>query len=153
MSGDLRERFAQRMTRLRGNLDGIAAVFASTPDRAKPGPGALPAFAWLLEASYSDIEEVFKSLVRSCGDEVPNSLNWHRELLDAVSQPTPKRAAAVTTGLKVELEDYLQFRHFARYSTFLVLDWAQMKPLVDGLPRVVERFRVEMEQFLAAHLP
>jgi hypothetical protein len=28
VSGDLRERFSQRMTRLRGNLDGIAAVFA-----------------------------------------------------------------------------------------------------------------------------
>lgn len=146
MSLDLRTLLNDRLGRLQGNLGAAAKILARRPGMG-PDPEDLPGLAWLLESSYSDMEEVWKGIARHFGETLPNSTSWHRDLLDSMAASTQARANVISPTLRDTLEDYLSFRHFARYSTFAVLSWAQMQSLVLQLPEVVHEFREELSRF------
>jgi len=148
VSGDLRERFDLRCSRLDGNLGALARILARRSATPGSDDETLPGLAWLLEASYSEMEEVLKGVARHCGDALPASTTWHRDLLDLMAAPSGDRPTVLSEVLKIDLEEYRAFRHFSRNATFLVLDWERMRPLVDGLESVVGRFRTELEAFL-----
>ena len=113
----------------------------------------LPGLAWLLEASYSDMEEVLKGVAANFSEETGPADSWHQGLLDQMVSPTAKRAAVLTPELRDQLDPYRAFRHFSRYSTFRILEWDQMAPLVEGFSRVADRFCSEVELFLTHKAP
>jgi hypothetical protein len=76
------------------------------------------------------------------------ALGWWVSFRAAGGSVSERPEQVVSLALKTELEDYLAFRHFSRNATFVVLDWERMRPLVDGLDDVVQRFRSEIEAFL-----
>ena len=141
------------MRRMRENLAAVKSIRDKWTDPGSAPPLDLPGLAWLLASSYSEVEEVLKAVAQQYDGGLPTTTSWHRELLDRSARPTDRRRAVLDDACRLLLEDYLSFRHFSRYSTFSVLDWAQMRPLVDAFPSAVDAVCVAIEAFLAAPEP
>ncbi|MBL8747728.1 MAG: hypothetical protein JNK78_01105 [Planctomycetes bacterium] len=146
MSLELRTVLEDRLTRLKGNEDAVAPIVARRS--GPPAPEDLAGLAWLLESSYSDIEEAWKAIARHFEEPTPTSTSWHRDLLDSMANQSRRRGPVISTDLRDSLEEYLSFRHFSRYSTFAILRWDQMQPLVERLPTAIAGFRCAIERLL-----
>jgi uncharacterized protein YutE (UPF0331/DUF86 family) len=65
-----------------------------------------------------------------------------------------KRTELLALRAEIEaLEPYLGFRHFFRHSYTFEIDWEKLRPLVDQVEGVFEKFRQDVEAFLAAQRP
>lgn len=148
MSRELTERFEFRRQRLEADLAGIRSLLARMQPGRDPDPLDLPGLAYLLQLGYQEMEEVLKGIAQHF-NELSASAAWHRELLDSMAAPSGARGQVISEALRLDLEDYLAFRHFARYTTFPVLDWAQLEPLVKRIDGVAECFNGEIEAFLS----
>lgn len=135
------------------NCEVMNRLLQRSPESEGPDADDLPGLAWLMQSTYTEMEEVLRDIVRALGEEIPSSSSWHRDLLEQVSAPTEGRPAILSQGLQVELDQYRSFRHVARSATFPVLDWARMKPLLDGIDAVLGQFLGEVEAFLASIAP
>lgn len=107
----------------------------------------LPGLAWLLGAIYNEVEEVLKGVAKLHGEEVPSTHSWHRDLLEQMSAPTPKRRALLASSTRTQLDEFRAFRHASRHATFLELDWQRMEPLFSRLPRMLEDFFAAIDAF------
>ena len=81
-----------------------------------PGPIERSALAAMLHSFYTGIENVFRRIAIECDGYSPDGDTWHRDLLDAMAQPTERRPAVISKDLHDALKEYLGFRHMFRYA-------------------------------------
>jgi hypothetical protein len=73
----------------------LAKILGRSSAASVPDDSDLPGLAWLLGASYSEMEEVFKGVASHFGEPIPNSPTWHRDLLDQMAAPGNARGSVV----------------------------------------------------------
>ena len=147
MWAELERRLRDRRERLHGNLAAIDGLLARSSG-AEPAALDLPGLAKLVENCYSDLEEVLKAIAKAVDGRMPQGHDWHRELLEQMAMAQASRPAVLDDTLRVELSAYLAFRHYSRNSTFALLDWAKMKPLVLGARLTFESAITAVATFL-----
>lgn len=113
-----------------------------------PDPIQLSALAALLHAFYSGIENVLKRVATELDGATPSGESWHRELLEAMTTSTERRAAVISEGLRDSLSEYLQFRHFFRHAYTFELRWDKMRSLVLGCEATLVMLEDELNKFL-----
>lgn len=68
-----------------------------------------------LQAYYTGIERIFRTIAEKIDDSIPESERWHKDLLDQVAIEVPQvRPSIISKSLRDELFDYLAFRHVIR---------------------------------------
>ena len=106
------------------------------------------ALAAMLHSFYTGIENVFKRVAVECDGQSPGGDTWHRDLLDAMAEPSEQRPAVISEDLHDALRAYLNFRHVFRHGYGFRLEWARMSPLVDRCERCLRDFQEDVDLFL-----
>jgi hypothetical protein len=80
---------------------------------------------------------------------LPGGAFSHANLLAQMAQELPGiRPPVLTVALWLRLQDYLAFRHFFRHAYGYTLEWATLRPLVEGMAAT----RTELQSQLTAFL-
>jgi hypothetical protein len=106
------------------------------------------AAALFLHSFYNGIESIVLLIFKNIGENIPNDLQWHKELFEKTFETTDKRTIIFRNEYKEQFADYLSFRHYIRHSYGSELDWKRLKPLInnaDALWKIIEK---DIEQFI-----
>lgn len=86
-----------------------------------------------LHSFYSGVEKLFELIVRQF-DTLPTGKDWHKTLLEQVTESTTIRPAIIGPECAQQLDEFRRFRHLVRnvYSTNLQPE--KMSDLIETLP-------------------
>lgn len=108
----------------------------------------ITSFAGFLHNFYSGIEIILLRIAKKIDKDIPTGINWHKDLINHMSYETEFRPYVVTTELKEQLLEYLNFRHFFRHSYTYELKWEKIKPLLKNIKRLYNDFKIDLKRFL-----
>lgn len=118
-------------------------------DIDNPPKTYINSFALIVHSFYCGIEKIFKRIAAQADGKVPNSKNWHKILLNKMSEENkPARGIVISRDLSLTLQRYLAFRHLVRNMYVFKLDWYQFKPLVVEFNQTYLSFKNEIQTFL-----
>lgn len=99
---------------------------------------------------YCGVERIFERIAEELNGGIPEGENWHIQLLkDMTIQIEEVRPSVISKELVAELKGYLEFRHRFRNIYGFELEWNKMKGLKETMPGVAERFKKEIQEFIA----
>lgn len=143
----LARRLAAEIENELGRLDQLAEEAASAP--RDDSPFGLRARGSILHDFYSGIERVFQRIAEELNGGVPQSGQWHRQLLTDMSLPIPDlRPAPINAALAEELGDFLRFRHLFRNTYGWELRADRIRRLEGRMPGVKDQFHSQVRDFL-----
>ena len=108
----------------------------------------LDSVALNLHSFYSGLEKLFELIARHVDQNLPNSENWHRDLLQQMAEDLPSLRPAVISQESANIVDeFRRFRHLVRnvYTTELVPE--KMAGLMEFLPELWPRLSAELLAF------
>ena len=147
------QRLADDLTAELNEFLGLKAEIANAESRlgtSVPDAFELRAVGSILHDVYGGAEGICQHVAKEIDRRVPVGANWHRDLLDQMTQPLTKtRPAVVQPETAALLEKYRAFRHIFRNIYGPKLDWTQMKPLLDNATPTIDTFAADIEQFIA----
>ncbi|MCK5241341.1 hypothetical protein KAR34_02705 [bacterium] len=132
--------------RVNAELDNIKQVLAKFPqDCSGSNLSALEiaGIATLIHNFYNGTENIIKQIVRHYGLTLPVGPSWHRDLLQLTVE-----SKIISESTANGLKRYLAFRNFFVYGYAFELEFAKLKPLVEGIEGIFKSF----EQDIAACL-
>jgi len=147
----LAEKVASQVIFEIGQINQLLSAYADLWERAQentPNLVELTAIASVLHSFYNGLENIFLSIAKGLDQQVPSGAQWHRDLLEQMTQQTTDRPSVISSKVVQKLADYLGFRHFYRHSYSFFLDWEEMENLVIALPEVWEQTRKALQDFL-----
>ena len=135
----------QQLNRLRDEAKSNQADFdQSLPSTLRD----LRGIAGNLADIYQGAENCFQRIARVTQEGLPSGLEWHRQLLDQMSQEVPRvRPRVLRPETRTALEPYRSFRHLARHLYGFDLKWPEMQPLLLNATSVIEALVFDLEQF------
>jgi hypothetical protein len=134
-----------------GQIDSLFDSYAGLFERAEksvPDLIEITAIASVLHSFYNGLENIFRSIAKEIDDDVPASAQWHRDLLNRMTEVTANRNAVLTAETSDRLSEYLGFRHFFRHSYSFFMEWGELEKLVTPLQEVWTQTKREIELFL-----
>lgn len=146
MSDKLRKQIAVEQEQIGRLFEQHQALLHKCATEA-PDPVERSALAAMLHSLYTGIENVFRRIAIECDGYSPDGDTWHRDLLDAMAQPTERRPAVISQDLHKALREYLGFRHMFRYAYSIDLRWDKMADLVLGVGGLWQRVSAELQAF------
>lgn len=137
-------------------IDQLLVVYADLWERVQqrtPDLVEVAATAAVLHSFYTGLENIFLSIAKELDHQVPSGLQWHRDLLVQMSQPTANRRNVISAEMILKLTDYMGFRHFFRHAYSFFLDWEKLRKLVIPLREVWADVKKELDEFLGSLTP
>jgi hypothetical protein len=104
--------------------------------------------ASVLHSFYTGLEKIFLLIAKGIDKSVPTTEQWHRTLLNRMSETTPARNPVLTIETSDSLSAYLSFRHFYRHSYSFYLDLTELEKLVVPLPQTWFQVKTELSLFV-----
>lgn len=99
-----------------------------------PSQFALNAIASYLHQFYTGCERILERIAVQVDESLPGGAFSHANLLAQMAREQPGiRPAVLDKALWLRLQDYLAFRHFFRPAYGYTLEWAKLRPLVEGM--------------------
>jgi hypothetical protein len=141
---------------VRQEIEMIERLFSTYRDlleharQTEPNLIELTALASVLHSFYTGLENIFQAIAKQDDSGLPDSAQWHRDLLWQMARVTMQRPAALSSTTASRLLDYLSFRHFYRHGYSFFLEWNELTKLVQPLPEVWAQTRHDLETFLNA---
>ena len=109
---------------------------------------ALRAKASVLHDFYTGTERIFTKIASELNGGIPNTQQWHTELLHDMSLHLEEiRPPVITTELRDALVPFLRFRHLFRNLYGFSLDPRRLGELADVFPAVLDQLRREIKTF------
>lgn len=108
----------------------------------------LTAAASVLHSFYNGIENLFITIAKRIDGRIPQSQQWHRDLLKQMSEPTENRMIVISEETLKKLLEYMGFRHFFRHAYSFMLNWSEMKDLFLHIDEVWSSVKEDIRQFL-----
>lgn len=134
-----------------GQIDLLFDSYADLLERAEksaPDLIEITAIASVLHSFYNGLENIFRSIAKEIDNDVPTSAQWHRDLLNRMTEAVANRRPVLTTETSDRLSEYLGFRHFFRHSYSFFMEWDELEKLVTPLENVWAQTKDELERFL-----
>lgn len=134
-----------------GQIDKLFASYSELLNHAqnnKPNLVEITALASVLHSFYNGLENIFLTIAKRIDSQIPDTDQWHRNLLTNMTQATNRRDPVLTLDLAYHLTDYLGFRHFYRHSYSFVLEWDELEKLVVPLEDTWRDTKAELNDFL-----
>ncbi len=100
----------------------------------------------VLHSFYMGIENIFRRIAIELDRGLPTGPSWHIELLDSMAKANPRRGSVISEELRIDLYDYLSFRHTFRNIYTFQIKWDKMKNLVENLEKTFKRFEKEIRK-------
>lgn len=93
----------------------------------------------------------FKQIAQTIDRSVPESADWHRQLLRQMAASVWETRPAVLGAETVAmLEDYFSFRHVVRNIYSMNLKFDRVEALAVVLPECLSLVRADLQSFIAA---
>ncbi|OGU76736.1 MAG: hypothetical protein A2V93_06610 [Ignavibacteria bacterium RBG_16_34_14] len=132
--------------KIKAEFENIDKVFNELPSHTKlPYLSILElaGVAALLHNFYNGIENILKQVFISKKIIIPENKTWHKELLEkAVDNKI------LSEESKIQLGEYLAFRHFFSHAYAIDLYSEKMESLVKNSKQVYQIFKEEMSKFI-----
>lgn len=128
-------------------FDSYTALFERA-EKSVPDLIEITAIASVLHSFYNGLENIFRSIAKEIDDDFPASTQWHRDLLNRMTEATANRRPVLTIETSNRLSEYLGFRHFFRHSYSFFMKWDELEKLVTPLQEVWTQTKDELENFL-----
>ena len=106
------------------------------------------AMATVLHSFYNGVENTFKIILKGCNEKLPDSKEWHIELLNISIKPCENRPAIISMDLQEKLVEYMKFRHTFRHMYAYQLKWAKMENLALNIENIIKQFVFEIRLFI-----
>ncbi len=103
----------------------------------------LAAIGTFLHNFYNGIENILKQLLKRKGIKIPQTPNWHKELLSL-----SVKHKIISNKLSDELYEYLAFRHFFIHSYGFKLEEKYLTILTDKVSSVWKKFYKQIKSKL-----
>ena len=146
MSSDIKQDILDSLDDIGDLLDSYESLFIRVNQR-EPDNIELAALATVLQSFYNGVESIFLLVSKQIDNATPGDPSWHQVLLNQMIAATNKRAYLIHPDTASMLAPYLKFRHFFRHAYVFMLDWRQMKPLIDNLGAVWNTVRDDIMVF------
>ena len=126
------------------DIENIDRVFEELPNHAilpQLSVLELAGVTTLLHNFYSGVENILKRILIEKGLSRPQGNAWHKELLNLAESQN-----IISSQLKIELGEFLAFRHFFSRAYALDLYAERMEPLVKSAQELYESFKIEISK-------
>lgn len=145
------EKFVSRVNFEIEQIDQLLLTYAPLLERVRreaPDLVEITALGSVLHSFYNGLENIFLRVAKEIDQIVPSGKQWHRDLLNQMTNLTSQRGPVFSIDTVNGLADYLAFRHFYRHSYSFFLKWNELQGLVDPLEEVWEQTKAELKSFL-----
>ncbi|MGD1006171.1 MAG: hypothetical protein ABR980_02945 [Ignavibacteriaceae bacterium] len=132
--------------RILAELENIDEIFGELPPHIKLpyiSTLELAGVAALIHNFYNGIENIIKQILILKNILIPDGKSWHKELIDITVNEN-----IISEDCKINISQYLAFRHFFSHSYALDLYSEKMEPLVGNFQEVYSLFKKEISKFL-----
>ena len=144
------ERIHQELADLEQVIARVERGMAAAQQRPEDLDLYLDAVALNIHDFYTGLERIFRHIAATVDGSVPESGEWHRELLRQMSIELPQIRPRVLSAEVVQiLDEYLGFRHVVRNIYAFQFDPERIEHLVIRLRPGFERVRAELLSFAA----
>jgi predicted nucleotidyltransferase len=107
-----------------------------------------------LHSFYSGVERMLKQIAQTIDRSVPDTADWHRQLLRQVAAPVRRiRAAVLRPETLAMLNEYCSFRHLVRNIYSFNLRLERVDKLAEELPLCLTLLREDLDRFALAIEP
>jgi predicted nucleotidyltransferase len=140
------ERELEELTILTHKVEALLGKLRQTQDDDYLGTVALD-----IHSFYSGIERIFKQIAQTVDRSIPDSADWHRQLLRQMAAPVwDIRPPVLRPETLAMLEDYCSFRHVVRNIYSMNLKFDRVEALASGLPECLTLVRDDLQHFIQA---
>lgn len=116
--------------------------------RATQDEDFLGSIALNLHSFYSGAERIFKQIAQTIDQSVPDTADWHRQLLRQMTADIDGlRPSVITKETKNLLDEYCSFRHVVRNIYSTNLKFKRLEELAESLPMCFGSLRIDLENF------
>lgn len=103
--------------------------------------------AFNLDSFYSGVERIFRDIALTVDGSVPETVEWHRDLLYQISAEVGGRPAVITRDTRRCLENLREFRHMVREKFAFNIRPARLQELIDLLPDCYDAVHLDLSTF------
>lgn len=104
-----------------------------------------------LHSFYAGVEAIFEDIARTLDGVIPDSPNWHQELLKQMAaQIAGVRPAVISVQTRYCLDEYRSFRHLVRNLYTFRLRASRIAELCDGLRSCYAALHADVVEFMQA---
>jgi len=104
-----------------------------------------------IHSFYSGAERILKQIAQIIDGSVPDTPQWHRQLLRQMANPIREvRPAVLSPDTFERLNDYCSFRHVVRNLYTFNLNSERVAPLADALPICWDSLHQDLESFISS---
>lgn len=101
-----------------------------------------------IHSFYTGVERIFKQIAQTIDGSVPDTPNWHRQLLRQMSSPViSKRSPVIDIKTRDLLENYCSFRHVIRNIYSFNLQPEPVQKLAEDLPYCFDLLQQDLQNF------
>ncbi|MGB2923715.1 MAG: nucleotidyltransferase domain-containing protein [Limnothrix sp.] len=119
--------------------------------RATQDEDYLGSIALNLHSFYSGAERIFKQIAQTVDQSVPDTADWHRQLLRQMTADLDGlRPFVITKETKNLLDEYCSFRHVVRNIYSTNLKFKRLEELAENLPMCFKSLRIDLKNFTAS---
>ena len=145
---DLRDEVRYDLTQMQTVVEELEALRRDV-GRQEPTLREVMAAGAFLSSFYNGVENILKRVSKHHGVPLPTGDQWHVALLDGFREPpTAGLPVLLPEPLAVELDVFRRFRHVARTSYGIELDWARVAAGIDRIASVFGEFRAVLSDYL-----
>ncbi|HHY56806.1 MAG TPA: hypothetical protein GYA08_15380 [Chloroflexi bacterium] len=102
-----------------------------------------------LHSFYAGVETIFEDIARTLDGVIPDSPNWHQELLKQMAaEITSVRPAVISVQTRYCLDEYRSFRHLVRNLYTFHLRTSRVAELCDGLRSCYAALQADIMSFM-----
>lgn len=103
-----------------------------------------------LHSFYSGVERIFKQIAQTIDNSIPDTADWHRQLLRQMTATIPNiRPLVIRQETRIILDEYCSFRHVVRNIYSLNLKSDRVQKLAEELPNCLNYVREDLEIFFS----
>ncbi|MDR2964322.1 MAG: hypothetical protein LBU88_00920, partial [Treponema sp.] len=136
------------ISRIDKSLSDVSPLLNLCKIKEQPDIIEMTAVAQVLHSFYNGVESIIVLFFKYMNENLPNDLRWHKTLLEMAYGSNSKKIKILNENAKKDLENYLSFRHFIRYSYSSELDWKVMGPLVKEIENIWKNMKKDFEIFI-----
>lgn len=138
---------AKLSQRIQVELDNISQVLlelGKIRNKKSKSTVELAGIATFIHNFYNGVENILNQILKEKNVIVPKTESWHKNLL-----VTSLQYAIISEQLKINLSEYLAFRHFFVHAYGFMLKEEDLISLVNNIDEVFVAFKDSIKNFIA----
>ena len=101
-----------------------------------------------LHSFYNGVEKLAILIYKGINEKIQNDFKWHKNLFEKTFNPTENFPALFNNKYKIQLQEYMDFRHFFRHTYGYKINIKKIKPLINNVENLWENIKNDVNIFI-----